>query len=226
MSLPGEIESAIQDADTTVTSDVEHDLTPFRRHVLYQIVAPMSDSPGQQLRTQLEIITIRKVLHFWEQLWPDNQLPHQALATAEAVFQGTIDVEVAERVALGMSGQLDALCAEPEKGFGETGDFDPAVTAACAVGRGAVSAIWTACGADPFEDLELNEEDTNNSLSLDPWSSDAARWASDAYAGVVSLASSSADKRLEFWKWWLQEAIPAAWDAAHQPHLLIGEEGS
>ncbi len=211
MSLPSEVEAVIRDADATVTSDVEHDLTPFRRQALYEVVAPMSDSPGQQLRTRLEIITIRKVLHLWEQLWPDKQLPHEALATAQAVLQGTIDLEVAERVAWEMSGQLDALCAEPEEGFGEAGDFDPAVTAACAVGRGAVCTLWTACEADPFEGLELNEEDTNN--WLDPWSSDAARWASEAYAGVVSLASSSADKRLEFWKWWLHEAIPAAWSS-------------
>src|SRR5437764_924744 len=67
----------------------------------------MSNSPGQRLRTRLEIITIRKVLHFWEQLWPDKQLPHEALATAEAMLQGTIDVEVAEQIAWEMSGQLD-----------------------------------------------------------------------------------------------------------------------
>jgi len=214
MSLPREVESMIQEAYARVTSDVEHDFSPFRRQALYEVVAPMSHSPGQQLRTQLEIITIRKVLHFWEQLWPDTQVPHEALAIVEAVLRGTIDVEVAKRAAWEMSEQLDELCAEPEEGFGDTGDFDPAVTAACAVGRGAVRTLWTACGTDPFEDLELNEEDTNNSLSLDPWSSDAARWASDAYAGVVSLASSSADKRLEFWIWWLHEAIPAAWEAA------------
>jgi hypothetical protein len=212
MSLPSAGEEAIRDAYATVASDLEHDLTPFRRRALYNIFAPINRPSGHQIRTLLEITTIRKVLNFWEQIWPEKQLPHKALSTAEDVLQGTVDVQAAELVASEMWRQLDALCVVPDERFRENEGVELAISAACATGYGAVRALYTACGEDPFEDIEINEEDHNS--VLDPWCSDAALWASWAYAGVLGVGTNSADKRLEFWKWWLLEAIPAVWEAA------------
>ena len=45
---------------------------------------------------------------------------------------------------------------------------------------------------------------------LDPWSSDAAKWASFAVAERPWVPAADNQKRLEFWLWWLDEAIPAA----------------
>jgi len=51
--------------------------------------------------------------------------------------------------------------------------------------------------------------------AVDPYQSDAAYFAAIACAhGSVRAPTADPTKRWEFWTWWLDEAVPAAWDAA------------
>ena len=74
----------------------------------------------------------------------------------------------------------------------------------------AFEALMEVLGRDPFQDIVIDESSTD--FDLDPWSSDTALWAVAAYAGQIGDLDSDTSKRQEFWEWWLQEAIPTAWN--------------
>ena len=63
-----------------------------------------------------------------------------------------------------------------------------------------------------YFDIVIEERTTD--ADLDPWCSDAAKYAAMAVSGAIWEQGSSSQLRLEFWKWWLLEAIPQAHNAA------------
>ncbi|OJV96322.1 MAG: hypothetical protein BGO39_01000 [Chloroflexi bacterium 54-19] len=71
--------------------------------------------------------------------------------------------------------------------------------------------------------ININDDETNTSFDFAAWSAKAwsaidenapGGWAVlVGYKGLVNVRF-DAQKRLEFWEWWLTEAIPQAWDLA------------
>jgi hypothetical protein len=62
---------------------------------------------------------------------------------------------------------------------------------------------------EPFnEKIDNDLKDTDIDI-VDIYAADSAYWAAAAYAGSIwDLENSDRGKRLKFWKWWLEEAIP------------------
>ena len=51
---------------------------------------------------------------------------------------------------------------------------------------------------------------------LDALYSDTAKWASFAYAGRITDSTFEPRKRLQFWTYWLEQAVPQAFSVANE----------
>ncbi len=141
-------------------------------------------------RTALAVIGVRHVLPLWRQRYPDSDIPDVALSTIDASEQAEIFDELWGAV----------VHLSVEQPFPEV-----------AVGFAAVQALSTAMYDESFdaEDLDSDREDGD-----DPESFDSAYYASIAAAhGQPGAPGSDPQLRLEFWKWWLTDAVEAAKNA-------------
>lgn len=67
---------------------------------------------------------------------------------------------------------------------------------------------WKVLGITLFDEVNCDGTETVDTDS-DVYRKDASYWAAIAYAGPEwDLENSDKNKRLEFWKWWLEEAVP------------------
>jgi len=144
-------------------------------------------------RIELAVAGVRHVLPLWEQRYPDSDIPTVALSAIDAITHGEIG---------DASDTFDELWEAVmhlalERPFPEV-----------AVGFAAVQALSTAMYDQFFDadDLDADREDGD-----DPESFDSAYYASVAAAhGQLSDPQSSSELRLNFWTWWLTEALEAA----------------
>lgn len=158
------------------------------------------------MRGWLALLAARYVLQAWQSVWPENSLATHLIGVAESVLRQDIHEEGAREQAEDAWNKLEELMIT------HTGlEHGSAISA----GLASVRAVFEAIGTHPFVHAPaswLNENDTDES-ALDPWCTDAAKWAADAYAGQVWDQHFDPVKQKEFWQWWLFEAIPAAWHA-------------
>ncbi|HSL54833.1 MAG TPA: Imm5 family immunity protein [Pyrinomonadaceae bacterium] len=148
-------------------------------------------SAAHRQRIALAVAGVRHVLPLWQERYPDSDIPTMALSAIEAITQGgdasdTFD-ELWEAV-------MDLSLERP---FPEI-----------AVGFAAVQALRTAMYDEFFDadDLDPGREDGD-----DPESFDSAYYAAIAAAhGQPADPESDSRLRLEFWKWWLTDAIDSA----------------
>lgn len=157
-------------------------------------------TPGNYLsvphrqRIELAVAGVRHVLPLWQQRYPDSDIPEDALSIVEAIVEGGGEVDASEA--------FDALWGavvhlSVERPFPEV-----------AVGFAAVQTVSTAMYDESFDPDDLDPELEDGD---DPESFDAAYYASIAAAhGQPADPGSDAQLRLEFWKWWLNDAIAAA----------------
>jgi hypothetical protein len=77
----------------------------------------------------------------------------------------------------------------------------------------AMDSIWECLRVslydEPFNNqIETNVKDTDTDI-VDVYDADAAYWAADTYSGSMwDLATLDRERRLKFWTWWLEEAVP------------------
>jgi hypothetical protein len=176
----------------------------------------------------LDLLTALHVLPQWQtilsdpiNMWRDYYAaPTQMLDLTESILSGTTDPsQVLDRA--DHWGEVSGLTGElPESRFYH----------AWCVYKTALCALDSACGVDQFQHARLNEATT----AIEDVTSDAANWASIAFAGGTWVADpdgpiddfrhESGDwnydlpevraRRLDFWTWWLLEAIPRARELA------------
>ena len=202
MSLPKVLEDCIQKALTAVRQHPNHVLNLGYRTAIWAMLGsfdrhshPSTDA-GHRRRTLLAIESARRVLPIWEQRWPEDCKPHDAIQAAiqllhtqdnRAVFWDTLD-----RCAVGVENLM-------------TTDFIKSMA-----GESAVLALNTALDDEYFKPGEIDYEWTDGQLG--GGDNDGASVASIAYAGGTALdPKSDPEKRLEFWEWWLKEAVPASY---------------
>jgi hypothetical protein len=147
----------------------------------------------------LAILCTRHVLHIWTQVWPENDIPQQLLATTEQYLLKMIDFDTAWD-------QWNQLSAPLENFSGDDAFIN--------VGFAAAQSLHTALYDELHcPDNTLDESLKDDDLDADSW--DASYYAAAAYAGgFVWQEASSPRRRKEFWEWYLQEAIPAVWASA------------
>jgi hypothetical protein len=205
MLLSVSLQQIINQARLQVIHHPQHALMPVYRQQIYHALNTEDETVDGRTYKHLAISTARFVVPFWQQVWPLDEMPNGLLYTAECFLAGKIDVTRATANAENAWQNLEALGSAPNN-----------FTARCAfhAGHATLEALFAALDRPPFNNTEIDEHTTD--ADLDPWTSDTALWASTAYAGGVWDAESDLKKRLGFWRWWLDEAIPDACLAAHQ----------
>jgi len=140
------------------------------------------------------------VLPIWERIWLDDDRPHRLLAAADRVVAGHPPDPTARDESARLRASLDDILS-----LG--GDLTP-LYAAYSAGR----ALVTALDDEDFDPAHLDP--TLTDASCDAYTVDAAFWAATATAaGSIWEPASSPTRRRAFWEWWLDEAVPTAWQA-------------
>jgi Immunity protein Imm5 len=218
--LPKKILVAIEHAYDTMFNERVHNLLPKERLAIY-------DALGYNHRVigWLCIKTAQHVLSIWDTIIPDDDTPHSMILLAESVLRGRISVKEAKT-------QDDNFYYHIIGGVLLDNDQETPYIAKH-VCNACYDALKISFGARPFQKIS---RDIINQNTLDefiaPDLGDTASSAVTAYAGTTVIASQSfgnppirnvivpipdfnPQKRLEFWTWWLKEAIPQAWELAH-----------
>lgn len=199
MLMPTALQAILDRSLSQMLQHPQHVLLPIYRRKIYEIV---NSDPGireQKIYERLSIRTAEYVLPIWQQTWPTDYLPQFMLATAKQVLTGTVSPTQAKQIAGDAWQQLEQLGSAPHTA---------ASSHAFHAGQAAVETLFAVLGRPPFDGVLVEEYDTD--ADLDPWSSDPALWAVTAYAGGAWEQTSDANKRREFWEWWLTEAIPSS----------------
>ncbi|MGH2535948.1 MAG: Imm5 family immunity protein [Candidatus Promineifilaceae bacterium] len=201
MDLPLLVQEDLDRAKAAVEAEPKHTLRPYYRQQIYRALARWPK--GKEARIRLDILTAQKVLPLWPESLSERLQPGRLIQRAMDVLEGRARPEVVSR-------EADVAWAELEEFGAQTSDEQE--SRAFLTALAALESTSYATGLDRMATIEIgaHEEDVH----LDPWSSDAAKWASFAYAGRPREGMFNAAQQLEFWSWWLSEAIPAAWQAS------------
>ncbi len=229
--MRNDIDQHLQKALAEVQKHPEHWLLPIHRRALYDFLDPDKTIPfNLQIRPWLDLYTLQYVLPFWEPIINDPEsiwegyydVPLQLASMLEGILNRTINKEsVSDSInhwveVSGTTGEIresqfyNAWCV-----------FD--------VGLKAITYLWGndfLCKRNYFR---YNTEATTQLHDLDY--SDAANFACIAYSGgewsqeiplrediwrPIGIWNRDSNivrsRRLQFWKWWLLDAIPKAYE--------------
>jgi hypothetical protein len=204
MSDADRLRDLIKQARHTMHKDQAYGLNLGYRLGIYSVLGPRADSPdasdlhGYKRRVLLERLTAERLLPIWEKSLPREHTPSQLLSLAMRVLEGELSVADAWHL------RDELLAAMPNVAWPLRG----VMAAAGQVLRTATV------------DIDFNPTKPDYTLTDDEdWEEDAgyrdaAGWGAYVMAGgTVHDAEADPSKRLEFWDWWLTEAVPAAWHA-------------
>lgn len=205
-ALPQTLSDPVEAASEALRDDSEgHLALPLRRRVWAAMGPALRDEndrphgAGHRRRTSLAVLCVRHVLPLWEAAYPDNDGPQRMLALAEQVLSGAAPPDAADRSRGQFWTDVESLVYEDQL-------FVPSY-----VGYAAVDAVTTAQVDEEVEGFDEGELDEN--LDADQW--DASFFASLAFAsGAPGEQGSDPARRREFWRWYLREAVPAAYTTA------------
>jgi Immunity protein Imm5 len=209
MSTPPPISQVINDSLAAVRADAHHHLELGARQTVLAALGPALDPSvpfggrGHQRRTMLDITTVQHILPLWQAVWPDDDSPQEVLAEADHALRGTASAEEDVRSSiLWLWTVFDDFTLDD-------GDQHPSQSL---VLFAAIKALCRAFNDQGFDPTRIDPRATDGHTP--PRSTDAAFDASVAYADGVPWDQTSHDaRRLEFWEWWLTQAVPAAWEA-------------
>lgn len=244
MLIPNILLQQLEELLAEVRTTQQHELKPLHRLHLYHtfnefidlsgslytrlVETNQLDLPkGQQKYIRLAILTARYVLPVWQQAVPamvarDDtlpvDLPQMMLDMAEGVLNSTVSPNEAN----------NALCDDFYHAMGAIA-YDVTYEVWCA-SNAAYSALKAVLGYKPFRIDEIDVSVSDDTLS--PGDGDVALSALNAFTasdndapGVWAFTTKShsplsfdIQKRLEFWEWWLTEAIPQAWELAQETY--------
>jgi len=198
------IQQRLQKCISELNNDPYHDLSPKSRRLLFEAMnqeiqgdwqGPVEMSKANYVRAQIAILVSKKVLPIWDKYIKPKH-PHNILDKSEGYIIGAVTFDAlsedksAFHAFLFNAGTPDELLAFP---VGEA--------AAHAVGV----VLFDEIALD--EDLSLEERDEPS----DPDNYDCASWAANAYSnGFPVMDNFDAQKSLEFWTWYINEAVPTA----------------
>ena len=185
-----------------VQNDPRHDLNVSFRCRLISSFDEADGDAGRRQRVRLGALGVRKVLPTWESLFPDDQTARRALELADDLLAGSVLATIAEKEMGALWTRCDDLSwKHPDK------------QSVVMVGYGAIQVIREALSERHFGCENVNSQSTDRDVG--PYDHDSAFCAAIAYSGGATWGKGSdPQKRLEFWTWWLNYAVPAAMDNA------------
>jgi hypothetical protein len=195
MMDPAKLAVAIGQAEEALASDPQGHLPLAQRQAIWAALGP-ADAEGRCTRTRLAVAATRRVLPIWEKLWPANRLPHQLLDLAEQVCRGEVDGATLTELRSRAQTEFDDISwASDDK-------------SAVAVGYAAHRALAAAIRDELFDLVQPNTPDRDEDRQPDEH--DSAYFAAAAASGGAPWQpGSSAERRRDYWLWWLTEAVPA-----------------
>jgi hypothetical protein len=197
--LPGHLQPLVAECHLALLKNPAFALPPKSRQLLYHKIDPGFPQLNF-VREWLAVITAQHVMPLWEEKWPENTFPSQLVEAARGFLLRKVHIAKLQTLADQGWEWLEKLSISPNgEQYGD--EFFSAMAA--------VEAAREAMGRNPLEGEVLDEVEDDN--SLDPWTSDTAKWAAAAYAGRIATPTSNTLKRQEFWEWWLTQALPQAW---------------
>ncbi|MCA8095971.1 Imm5 family immunity protein [Burkholderia contaminans] len=198
MRIPQHLANALSTATTSITTEGE--LPAATRKDLIQLIEALSVTEhadaGYLRRARLAVICAREVL--------DRLSPYASVLTAaEAILTSGIDA---------LSGEYDLATLERTNGEYHTKVIDllehgePAFVSVYA-GMAVFSAINTILYDTNFDVVGESEK----GVPPDDW--DAGYYAALAVSGsAIWEAKGGTERRRSYWLWYLQNAVPLAWD--------------
>jgi Immunity protein Imm5 len=200
MAIPSQLQGLIENALESVYHHPQHDLNLGYRHAIWAVFG----DNGHIKRTALALSTVRHVLPIWNRRFPHDDRVEIILALAEKVASGDVSQAFAEKESQKFWREMQQLGYE---------DSGMAFTVGCAAVTALDSAIFD-------ENFDQDEIDFNLTDNRDIEGNDTAFFAACVYANgaVWETVSGKVDsgKRLEFWSWWLNIAVPNAWEVMEE----------
>ena len=207
MFQPDKLVEIIEKAHIAIIRHPQRDLNLGYRQAIWAAMGPHVDASrrmdtyGLLRRTALATVATQHVLPIWESVWPHDHSPQSILAEAEQVLQQIVD----KRTAWKDRQQFWVM-------FLDLGNENEQYQIVSAVGFSAVQALTTAIQDERFDQSNIDYSLTDT--DIDPDEMDSSFFAAAAYAnGPIWEADSDATKRQEFWEWWLNQAVPSAWNS-------------
>jgi hypothetical protein len=142
----------------------------------------------------LACLTADKVLPLWERRFPEDRRPRQLLDLSKAYLRGEVSADDLGK----QSSELETSITDMTDAEGGSDQY---------AGLTAVKVSYVAESDEFFSELESDDDDED----LDVWSWSPGYTASIAYSGGAPFQpESNVSRRREFWRWWLDEAVPNA----------------
>lgn len=228
-SLPTEIRRLIDETLAAVRNDSLHEMGQDRRRRIYE--ALWSRPPGEKACKWLAVMSARRVQPIYRET-----VAASSFADDEFVVS-LLDriISVAEKV---LTGELSLEDVRRGEESGDIEDFYHSILVAAEkefpryVWLAALAADYARLEAMGYKPLdtrisgEVPDESGNMLITRsDTWTDtrlagsgchadDAAVDAAFAFAKCITREQYDSSKVLEFWEWWLTEAIPEAWTKA------------
>jgi hypothetical protein len=160
---------------------------------------------SKQMLGELGILTAKFVLPIWQEALSLNTIPQQLLLLAGQVLRGELTYEVVIRSSV--VDELYHLIGGSLEGFPANVEF---------AGEATYNS-FISIEHFPFTLIDVTESLTDEQFHSQ-LGGDAATAAVKAYAGITKnniwTEKNDPQKQGEFWKWWLEEAIPQAYQLA------------
>ena len=203
-----------------VRQDVNHNLNPVYRTKIYSFWGPESISLHEieqldipiwhKVRGWLAILSAKRVLPIWYKSMQNNE-PTLWINLGEDILKGIVKIEnldenIWDRFYHSFVGLNDEILLD--------------VLYAGVASREALNMV---IGLKPFSTYILTNNITDENISAG--NGDGASAAIKAYSTIYNYEDKSKikthfdpQKKLEFWEWWLTEAIPKAWELAQSSY--------
>lgn len=194
------LSSLIQRVTESVRAAPAHDLSLGLRQKIWMLMgSERVPGPGYSRRAALALAAARHVLPLWELKYPQDRTPHWALDLAEEVRVGRLD-----------KGEAQARWQQAWDHMVELSYSDADDQRGAAAGFSAALALRTCLEDEVLPQSEVDEGLRDNRIDAEDM--DASMFAAAAYAGGPSWdASPDPVRRLQFWGWWLFDAVPDAY---------------
>ncbi len=209
MTIPNSLQATLVQAKTQLKSHPKGSLRLGLRQLIWNELGPQEKRKedmavhtiGLKRRYHLARMCSQLVLPIFQKEFPKDKWAEKAIKMADDYLDGNVEERVALRCFSNVAGQHSAYHEQqPEKSYSIAG-----------LGA-AQKALEIVLFDSPYDansiDPELKEFDVDNI----EW--DASYHAAESYANTHGTTPDDViSQRVKFWSWYLDEAVPAAWDS-------------